>query len=153
MALADIVTPEDVALRSNGTVEADDARMEPYINDVLAEASLYAPCLLADDLSELKEAQARGILCDAVLRRFERDDSPQPGTGLAAESWASGPLSKTINYADNTGKGLPLLTTADRDMLQLICKGHYARARSIPIGIPTVRDPDQAGWNQTRRTG
>ena len=153
MAIADIVTPDDVAIRSNGTIEADDERMDPYITDVLAEASLYAPCLLAEDLSDVKTAQAKTILVDAVLRRFERDEAPPQGTGLQAETWTSGPMGRTLNYVDNTGRGLPLLTTADRDMLAMICRGAYAKARSIPIGIPTVHDPATSGWNQSRRVG
>ena len=105
MALADIASPDDVVARSNGTIEAGDERLDPYLTDVLAESALYAPCLQRDDLSDLKIAQARTLVCDAVLRRFKRDNEPVTDPGLTAEIWTAGPMARTLNYSPRTTPG------------------------------------------------
>lgn len=142
--LADVLSVQEVVDRSNAIIGISDPRLTPYLADALAQAALYAPCLQSDTVAAIKVQQAKGIIADAVLRRFERDTQPEQGIGLAAETWTAGPLGRSINYVDNTNSGLPLLTKADRDQLVAICRRRAPY--SIAVGIPTIVDPSQSGW-------
>ena len=144
MALADVLTPADVVARSNGTVELTDPRLNTYVADVLAEATMFAPCLQRDDLSPVKLSQAKAILADAALRRFNRDTIGQESTQVQQETYTFGPATKSITFANGANLGLPLLTAADREFLADICR--VKTPQNIPIGIPLVRDPAAAGW-------
>jgi len=150
VALSEVCSPQDVVDRSNGTIGVADERLVPYLSDALGQAALYAPCLQSDSLSDVKASQARAIVADAVLRRFNRDNNPQE-PGLAAETWTMGPMGRTVNFADNANAGVPLLTKADRDMLTAICR--KLAPTSVPIAIPTVNDPNQSGWPDSYRVG
>jgi hypothetical protein len=149
VALSDVLSPNDVAVRSNGTVDIGDQRLTPYLSDVLAEAAMFAPCLQNDDVGDLKTSQARAILCDAVLRRFARDNLGPESTQVQTETYTMGPATKSVTFANGSPLGLPLLTQADRDFLTNLCRSK--RPSMIPIVIPTIHDPNAAGYNQVPR--
>src|SRR5690606_37728188 len=66
----EILTTED--LRPFLGDDADTAKVAAMIDDVLAQATMAAPCLDRDDLPEHVRLAARAILRGAVLRWHER---------------------------------------------------------------------------------
>lgn len=142
MALTDVLTTQDVAARSNGTVSVDDPRLEIYVADALNDGALVAPCLQSDALSDVKLGVAKRVLADVVLRRISRDNQPEE-SNLTSESWQSGPFSRTVNFDTSQATGFSPLTNADEAKLRALCANKTPK--NIRMAIPTMGNP-YATW-------
>lgn len=115
------ITPADLA----PFAVIDDRKAQAMIDDAMARAALYAPCIVSSEFDELKAAAAKAIIREAILRRNEA------GSGaLTQEQTTTGPFAygRTIDTrTSRTGMFEP----AEIDDLKAMCSETNGGAFSI----------------------
>lgn len=114
--MADLLTPTDVADRSNGALQADDPRLPARVADAVALAQELAPCLVRDGVPAHKAQVAKGILADAIVRLVKRQEA---NTDPALEQQTAGPFAMSVDTRQRDG--LPLLTRAEEARVKTLC--------------------------------
>lgn len=90
----------------------DPVKAQAMIDDALAVAAIYAPCILADDFAF--EAAAKAILRGAILRWHEA------GSG-ATVTQTAGPFGQTI---DTKQQRRSMFWPSEIDQLRDLCQGN-----------------------------
>lgn len=90
------------------------AKAQAMIDDALARAARFAPCILDTDLSAANAAAAKAVLRDVVLRKNDA------GTGVLAEQH-TGPFGVTL---DTRQPAKTLFWPSEIAELQSICADH-----------------------------
>lgn len=115
------LTPDDLA----PFADIDPVKAQAMIDDALAMAAVFAPCILTEDF--LYDAAARAILRGAILRWHEA------GSG-AVQSQTAGPYSVTL---DNRQERRGMFWPSEMDALRGLCQG--AGEASGAFSIDTLR--------------
>lgn len=104
------LTPDDLAPFAT----IDETKAQAMIDDALARAVRFAPCLTDEDLSEGNAAAAKAVLREVVLRK---NDS---GSG-ALQSQTAGPFGQVL---DTRQPRRTLFWPSEIGELQSICADH-----------------------------
>lgn len=116
----------------------DEAKAEAMIEDALAMATLYAPCIMSDDFAY--DAAAKAIIRSAILRWNEA------GTGAATSLTALG-FGQSFDTRQNRRD---MFTNLEVEQLQKLCtQSVKARAYEVDLTPPGagIRSPlDYEMW-------
>lgn len=106
-------------------------RAEILIKNAIAVASLHAPCLAEDTLTEQQESVAFAVILDAVRRHADS------GSGaLSSETNQVGPFGQTLSYDNRSGIRTGFYQS-EVQLLRKIC-GEGKRKRSLAFSIDTI---------------
>lgn len=95
--------------------DADWGVVQVYLDDVWAQAVDAAPCLAEDAFPPEKQAVARSILRQAVLRWWRAGEG-----GVTTEQQTAGPFSQSTTY-ERTVRGEGRLFDGEIRRLQKLC--------------------------------
>lgn len=121
--------------------EMDELKAELMIEDAIALAGLYAPCIVSgEDLSEARAAAAKSIIRRAIIRLEDAGSGALSSTQVSA-----GPFQQSDSF-DTRSLGMNLFTRVEADQLRKLCDNPAARGFSVDM------TPDGGGVGQTRHS-